>query len=88
MVDARNNDVLDYDLAYAGCRVRASLSPFGWSASGKKGVSFGLNHIQIVKDGERIDGRIEAGKAFGDALVSAGADGDDDSPFLLGPWSK
>ena len=78
MVDVKNNDILDYDQAYAGCRVRASIAPFAWSNSGKKGVSFGLNHIQIVKDGPRIDGRISAGKAFGAALADADAE---DSPF-------
>jgi hypothetical protein len=64
VVDARVQDVIDPSLVYAGMTVRASIAPFAWSNSGKKGVSFGLNHLQLVKEGDRIDGRIPASKAF------------------------
>lgn len=74
VVDAQVQDVLDSSAVYAGQTVRASLSPFAWSNSGKKGVSFGLNHLQLVKDGTRIDGRIAASKAFKPIE-------DSDSPF-------
>src|SRR6516225_8219755 len=47
------------------------ITPFAWTKSGKRGVSFGLNHLQIVKDGTRIDGRISADKAF-DAIENEG----------------
>jgi len=78
IVNARLQDVLLPEEVYAGQIVRAQLTPFAWTNSGKKGVSFGLNNIQIVKhDAPRIDGKIAANKAF-DAI-----DGDDDSdtPF-------
>jgi hypothetical protein len=45
------------DEMYAGVIVRASVSPFGYDNSGNKGVSFGLNNLQKIRDGERIDGR-------------------------------
>jgi Protein of unknown function (DUF2815) len=62
---------------WAGQTVRASVSPFAWVKSGKKGVSFGLNHVQVIKtDTPRIDGRISADKAF-DAIE----DDEDDTPF-------
>ena len=68
IVDARLQDVLLPEQVYAGQVVRAQVAPFAWTNSGKKGVSFGLNHIQIVKhDAPRIDGRVAANKAF-DAL--------------------
>jgi len=77
IVDAQVQDVLDQSLVYAGMTVRASIAPFAWSNSGKKGVSFGLNHIQLVKEGTRIDGRISASKAFKPVEGAA----DEDSPF-------
>jgi hypothetical protein len=78
IVDARLQDVMVPDQVYAGQIVRAQVAPFAWTNSGKKGVSFGLNHIQIVKhDAPRIDGRVAANKAF-DALED---DGEDDAPF-------
>jgi Enterobacter phage Enc34, ssDNA-binding protein len=65
IVDARLQDVLTPEEVYAGQIVRAQVSPFAWQNSGKKGVSFGLHHIQIVKhDAPRIDGRVAASKAF------------------------
>ena len=80
VVDHDVQDVLDVGSIYAGMQVRASIAPFAWANSGKKGVSFGLNHLQVVKEGVRIDGRISADKAFGKVAAPAGAD-DDDSPF-------
>jgi hypothetical protein len=78
IVDARLQDVLVPDQVYAGQVVRAQVAPFAWTNSGKKGVSFGLNHIQIVKhDAPRIDGRVAANKAF-DALEEME---DEDTPF-------
>lgn len=80
LVDARLQDVLLPEQVYAGQVVRAQVTPFAWENSGKRGVSFGLNHIQIVKhDAPRIDGRVAANKAF-DAIDSAGDD-DEESPF-------
>ena len=83
IVDHDVQDVLDVGNVYAGMKVRASVSPFAWANSGKKGVSFGLNHIQVLKEGARIDGRVTADKAFTKVALEG-----DDSPFLLDPWSK
>ncbi len=80
VVDHDVQDILDVGSVYAGMKVRASIAPFAWSNSGKKGVSFGLNHIQVLKEGVRIDGRVSADKAFGKVAAPAGAD-DSDSPF-------
>lgn len=78
VVDARLQDVLDPSQVYAGQIVRAQVTPFAWQNSGKRGVSFGLNNIQIVKaDAPRIDGRIPASKAFG----AIDSEADEDAPF-------
>ncbi len=79
IVDVRLQDVLDPAEIYAGQLVRGHVVPFAWTNSGKKGVSFGLNHIQLVKrNTPRIDGRVAANKAFS-ALVEE--EDDADIPF-------
>lgn len=49
---------------YAGCYVIVSYSAYGYEVDGNAGVSFGLNNIQVVRDGERFDGRVEAEDEF------------------------
>ena len=80
IIDARKQDVLLPEQVYAGQLVRAQVTPFAWQNSGKKGVSFGLNHIQIVKhDAPRIDGRVAADKAFPD--LPSEYTQDEETPF-------
>jgi len=65
VVDVRLQDVLDPAEVFSGQTVRAHVIPFSYDNSGNRGISFGLNHIQLVKrDAPRIDGRIAASKAF------------------------
>lgn len=65
VVDRSLNEVQTPDDVWAGMLVRASVRPFAWTNSGKRGISFGLNHLQIVNaDMPRIDGRVSAKKAF------------------------
>ena len=81
IVDARQQDVLLPEQVYAGQLVRAQITPFAWENSGKTGVSFGLNHIQIVKhDAPRIDGKLPPKQAFPD-LPDEMLGNDEDSPF-------
>lgn len=49
---------------YAGMLVRASIAPFYYDNSGNKGVSFALNNIQKMGEGERLDGRLKADDEF------------------------
>lgn len=77
VVDNRLQDILEPSEVFAGQTVRALLNPYAWQNTGRKGVSFGLVHIQVVKkDAPRIDGRLPANKAF-----SAVDDDGDDVPF-------
>lgn len=52
VVDRNKEPVLDRSEVYSGCYVRASLNAFPYSVSGNKGVSFGLNHVQKLAEGE------------------------------------
>lgn len=55
---------------YPGAIIRASLRAFAYDSNGNKGVSFALNNIQKLRDGERLDGRVAAEDEF-DADLSA-----------------
>lgn len=59
---------------YAGAKVRASLVAFPYDVDGNKGVSFALNNLQKVGEGERIDGRKAAEDEFDADLSQAPAD--------------
>lgn len=58
---------------YAGAFVRASLNAFGFDTEGNKGISWGLNNLQFVKGGERLDNRAEAADEFEVDLSAAPA---------------
>jgi hypothetical protein len=51
---------------YPGAQVKVSINAFAYNSAGNKGVSFALNNIQKVADGERIDGRVAAENEFTD----------------------
>jgi hypothetical protein len=53
-------------LFYDGCVVRAAITPFSYDNDGNKGVSWFLNEILFVDDGNRIGGS-DAASAFADA---------------------
>lgn len=72
IVDVNRNDILLKEEVWAGQLVRANVNAFAWTNSGKKGVSFGLNHLQIIRtDTPRIDGRASAANTFDDGVVTA-----------------
>ncbi|SRR6266487_58258 len=49
---------------YPGARVKATIVAFTYVYMGKKGVSFGLNNLQWVGDGPRLDGGATAQADF------------------------
>lgn len=52
VVDQALNPVMDQTEVYSGCYARVSLNAYAFNVSGSKGVSFGLNHVQKLADGE------------------------------------
>jgi hypothetical protein len=71
IVDVQRNTLHLPEEVWAGQLVRANITPFAWANTGRRGVSFGLNHIQIIKsDTVRLDGRGSADKVFDDGLVA------------------
>jgi hypothetical protein len=65
------------DTFYPGCIVRASLTAFAYDVNGNKGVSFGLNAVQFLSVGERLDSKTSAEDEFSAVLSAAPADIDD-----------
>jgi len=64
---------------YAGVIARASLTAYTYDVKGNKGVTFGLNNVQIIRDGTRIDGRSSANTDF-EALAEAPSLADFEDP--------
>lgn len=61
------------DEMYPGAKVRASVSAFAYDNNGNKGVSFGLNNLQKIGEGPRLDGRVAAENEFDVDLSQAPA---------------
>lgn len=81
VIDARKQDVLLPEQVFAGQLVRAAIRPFWFDVSGNRGVSWGLDSVQIVKaDMPRIDGAISPQKSFPD-LPDEFTEEDEDLPF-------
>lgn len=65
IVDAKLQDIIDDADVYSGAWYRAQIRAFAYDNSGNKGVSFGLQNVQKLRDDEPIGGsRIPASKAF------------------------
>jgi hypothetical protein len=56
--------VTDEAAIYPGVIIRASLSAFTYDNSGNSGVTYGLENVQIVRDGDRLDGGANATDEF------------------------
>ncbi len=49
---------------YGGCYARATINPYHWEYMGKQGISFGLQNVQKLRDGESFGGRGSAENDF------------------------
>lgn len=59
---------------YPGAKARFSGNAYAYNNKGNKGITFGLNNVQKVADGERIDGRAEASEEFADLSAAPAQD--------------
>lgn len=64
VVDGALNEIIDSTAIYSGCYAKASINAFAYNYQGKKGITFGLNHIQKVADGDYLGGRSRAEDDF------------------------
>ncbi len=68
IVDKNRQDIIDPEELYSGCKARAKVNAYTFDFMGKAGVSFGLQSIQKLADGERLGGRRNAADDFPDDL--------------------
>lgn len=54
VVDQGVNPILDASEVYSGVIARVSMTAYCYNVSGNKGVTFGLENVQKVRDGEAI----------------------------------
>jgi hypothetical protein len=65
--------VADEALVYPGVIVNVSVDLYAYSTSGNNGIAAGLGNVQVVRDGDRLDSRVNAADEF-DADADAAAD--------------
>lgn len=75
VVDAAGNTIIDPAEVYSGCYGRASINFYGYSRSGKKGISAGLLGVQKLADGEPF-GTVGSVDDFNDGYIDAGVNDD------------
>lgn len=72
VVDAKRQPVYTDQDVYSGCTVRISGGVFAYDYQGNKGVSLGLNNVQVCFLGPRIDGRKAAEEEFDEYVPPEG----------------
>jgi len=64
VVDQNLQKIISEDDFYAGCYARATVTCYAYDRAGNRGVAFGLQNLQKVRDGERFSGRVDAENDF------------------------
>jgi hypothetical protein len=64
VVNERNEDIINETDFYAGCWAHATVRAYAYDNKGNRGVSFGLQNIQKVKDGDTLGSRTKAQDDF------------------------
>lgn len=65
IVDAKLQDIIDDSQVYSGAWFRAQVRAYAYDKAGNKGVSFGLQNVQKLRDDDPIGkGKMPASKAF------------------------
>ena len=65
LVDAKLYDIIEESAVYSGAWFRDQVRAFAYEASGNRGVSFGLQNVQFLRNDEPLGaGRVPANKVF------------------------
>jgi len=85
IVDSKLQDIIDDADVYSGAWYRAQVRAFAYENAGNKGVSFGLQNVQKLRDDDPLgNGRIPASKAFEPVDVPAAAGGGRTATSIFG----
>lgn len=74
LVDEKLQAIISEGDFYAGCYARATINAYEFDTAGNRGVAFGLNNIQKLRDGEAFSGRVKAEDEFDAVATSDGGD--------------
>jgi hypothetical protein len=74
VADRARRLLTDPESVYAGQIVKAAVHAYGYDTKGNKGVSFGLDAIQVIRDGDPLGGSGKAAINLFEVL--------DDDPFV------
>jgi hypothetical protein len=77
VVDRRVQEIIDQSEVYSGVFAKVSLTAFPYNTNGNKGVSFGLNNVQILGGGDSLAGGKAASEDFEVADDDEAAGGED-----------
>lgn len=66
IIDRDKEPITDPQDLYSGCYARVSLNAYAFNQQGNKGVSFGLNNVQKLADGEPLGNISRAEDDFAD----------------------
>lgn len=80
LVDAGLKTIIDETEFYSGCFARAQVRAYAYDQKGNRGVAFGLQNLQKLRDGDPLSGRQKAEDAF-EAVAGAGQAADANDPF-------
>lgn len=85
LINSKGQDIINPDDLYPGCYVMAEIAAGTYDADGNRGVTFYLNHVMKVKDGERLggDGFSTPQSAFADFLSGEGTNEKSDSGSIF-----
>lgn len=81
IIDRYKNPIEDPEEVYSGMYARVSIGAFAFNNQGNRGVSFGLNHVQKLADGEPLGGG--AGRAEDEFPDDLEDDEDDDAEGIF-----
>lgn len=82
VVGPDRQEISDPSVVYAGCRVKALVTAYGYN-NVAKGVSFGLEGVQFLRDGQRLDGHVDVSEVFDNEMSDAPASLNDVADGLL-----
>jgi hypothetical protein len=84
LVDASVSDIIEERLFYPGCYARASVRAFAYDNKGNKGISFGLQHVQKLGEGQPLGGRTTPQADFEPVAEEGGASEGGDPKNIFG----
>ena len=82
VVDQKVQPIIDPSAVYGGCYMRATVRASAYNQAGNRGVTFYLQNVQFVKDGDPISGRPQAETEFAAVEMAV-----DSSPTASGLFS-